>query len=92
VANSPSRLNPSALTLADAARLLTAVGGQGDVGMLAGNGRRADRVDNRWLDCLVGCAVAASLCGASVPGLAEPKPKRRVSHAERYAKWRANVG
>jgi len=24
--------------------------------------------DNHWLDCLVGCAVAASMCGAALPG------------------------
>jgi hypothetical protein len=27
------------------------------------------RPDNHWLDCLVGCAVAASICGVRLPGL-----------------------
>jgi len=27
------------------------------------------RPDNHWLDCLVGCAVAASICGIRLPGL-----------------------
>ena len=29
---------------------------------------RAAAVDNHWLDCLVGCAVAASIQGAILPG------------------------
>jgi len=40
--------------------------------------------DNHWLDCLVGCAVAASLQGVALPGMA-PEPgqdRRRVSFAE----------
>jgi len=40
--------------------------------------------DNHWLDCLVGCAVAASIQGVALPGMtAEPgKDRRRVSFAE----------
>jgi hypothetical protein len=30
---------------------------------------RATRPDNHWLDCLVGCAVAASVQGAGLPGV-----------------------
>jgi len=30
---------------------------------------RATRPDNHWLDCLVGCAVAASIQGAMLPGV-----------------------
>ncbi len=30
---------------------------------------RATRPDNHWLDCLVGCAVAASIQGVSLPGV-----------------------
>jgi len=30
---------------------------------------RATRPDNHWLDCLVGCAVAASIQGAGLPGV-----------------------
>jgi hypothetical protein len=29
---------------------------------------RAGAPDNHWLDCLVGCAVAASILGAVLPG------------------------
>jgi hypothetical protein len=31
---------------------------------------RPERPDNHWLDCLVGCAVAASMDGAVLPGTA----------------------
>ncbi len=37
---------------------------------------RPTRPDNHWLDCLVGCAVAASICGVSLPGM-DAKPKRQ---------------
>ncbi|MBI5724827.1 MAG: phage terminase large subunit family protein [Planctomycetes bacterium] len=33
------------------------------------------RPDNHWFDCLVGCAVAASISGIALPGM-EAKPKR----------------
>jgi len=41
---------------------------------------RAARPDNHWLDCLVGCAVAASIQGASLQGLAATRqaPARRI--------------
>ena len=42
---------------------------------------RAGRPDNHWLDCLVGCAAAASLLGVAVPGI-EP-PKRRKNPFDR---------
>jgi hypothetical protein len=29
---------------------------------------RPGRSDNHWLDCMVGCAVAASMLGSSLPG------------------------
>ena len=38
---------------------------------------RPERGDNHWFDCLVGCAVAASIQGVSLMGLT-PKPKKRV--------------
>ena len=38
---------------------------------------RAGRPDNHWLDCLVGAAAAASMCGASLPGMAAAPPDRR---------------
>jgi len=46
--------------------------------------QRPERTDNHWLDCLVGCAVAASMQGVALPGMAtEPvKDRRRISFAE----------
>ncbi|MCC5830151.1 MAG: phage terminase large subunit family protein [Phycisphaeraceae bacterium] len=32
---------------------------------------RATRPDNHWLDCLVGCAVASSIQGVSLPGVTD---------------------
>jgi hypothetical protein len=45
---------------------------------------RPERSDNHWLDGVVGCAVAASMQGCSLPGTdVKPAPKReRVSFAE----------
>ena len=44
---------------------------------------RATRPDNHWLDCLVGCAVAASIQGASLAsvesGNPRPRPRLRLS-------------
>ncbi len=40
---------------------------------------RVDGLDNHWLDCLVGCAVAASMGGAAPPGLVGDAPKHRPS-------------
>ena len=40
---------------------------------------RVDGLDNHWLDCLVGCAVAASMGGAAPPGLVGDAPKLRPS-------------
>ena len=49
----------------------------------AGHGRdvqerkpKPTRADNHWLDCLVGCAVAASMCGVKLPG-ADVGPRRQ---------------
>jgi phage terminase large subunit GpA-like protein len=41
---------------------------------------RAGGPDNHWLDCLVGCAVAASIQGAALPGVADglSRPRRRI--------------
>jgi phage terminase large subunit GpA-like protein len=47
---------------------------------------RPSRPDNHWLDCLVGCAVAASMTGAKlgVERPAEPaKPRIRLSQLQR---------
>jgi phage terminase large subunit GpA-like protein len=38
---------------------------------------RPGRVDNHWLDCIVGCAVAASMLGASLPGARVVKQVKR---------------
>ncbi len=39
---------------------------------------RAGRSENHWFDCLVGCAVAASMQGVVLPGTDErPKKNRR---------------
>ncbi len=45
---------------------------------------RPERGDNHWFDCLVGCAVAASIQGASLPGTdgREAAKRGRVSFAE----------
>jgi phage terminase large subunit GpA-like protein len=46
--------------------------------------QKAVHRDNHWLDCLVGCAVAASIQGIAPPGLERAaKPERkRISFAE----------
>lgn len=43
---------------------------------------RAVGRDNHWLDCAVGCAVAASLQGVTLPGEAPVRKRRRVNIAE----------
>ena len=49
-----------------------------------GQGRRVhewrakpSKPDNHWFDCLVGCAVAASIAGAKTPGEAAPARQRK---------------
>ena len=49
-----------------------------------GRGRKVDEwkvrpssVDNHWLDCLVGCTVAASMQGCALAGQQPAKPRRR---------------
>jgi phage terminase large subunit GpA-like protein len=48
---------------------------------------RATRPDNHWLDCLVGCAVAASIQGAGLAGVetrsSGPRPRLRLSELQR---------
>ncbi|GAB6184595.1 terminase gpA endonuclease subunit [Thermopirellula anaerolimosa] len=55
---------------------------------------RVSAGDNHWLDCLVGCAVAASIQGVSLAGMrAEPdKDRRRVSFAELQRRRRGHHG
>jgi hypothetical protein len=44
---------------------------------------RVDGVDNHWLDCLVGCAVAASMQGAVLYGIdTRQAPRRRLRLSE----------
>ena len=38
--------------------------------------------DNHWLDCLVGCAVAASMLGATLPGLELIRQGRRKRYTQ----------
>ncbi len=41
------------------------------------------RIDNHWLDCLVGCSVAASMQGAVLYGTDTlPAPRRRIRLSE----------
>ena len=46
----------------------------------------SDRVDNHWLDCLVGCAVCASMLGAALPETLNKarvvKPKIKLSEKQ----------
>jgi hypothetical protein len=37
---------------------------------------RPENNDNHWLDGVVGCAVAASMCGAVLPGTDSQKPSK----------------
>lgn len=45
--------------------------------------------DNHWLDCLVGCAVAASIQGITPAGLEQQKQPKRVSFHELQQKRRS---
>ena len=48
---------------------------------------RPEAVENHWLDCLVGCAVAASIQGAVLPGTDGPaargRPRMKLSDLQR---------
>lgn len=41
--------------------------------------------DNHWWDCLVGCAVGASMLGCAIPGQERTKRKQRMTAAEMAA-------
>jgi len=45
--------------------------------------------DNHWFDCLVGCAVAASMDGITLDGTGPrgPQPERRVYYLPRRRGW-----
>ena len=61
-----------------------------------GRGRKVDEWkprpnrDNHLLDCAVGCCVAASMVGASLPTVHADgiRSKPKISYAERYAAWK----
>lgn len=68
---------------------------------VSANGRTVDEwrlrpgvADNHWFDCVVGCAVAASMLGVVLPGSgAEPKrPRKRVSLVELQRQARERQG
>ncbi|MEZ6068280.1 MAG: terminase gpA endonuclease subunit [Planctomycetaceae bacterium] len=41
--------------------------------------------ENHWLDCVTGCAVAASMCGASItPAITTTAPRKRSKRAAKY--------
>ena len=46
---------------------------------------KPDRSDNHWLDCLSGCAVCASMLGATLPelGAARPVSRARIKLSDR---------
>jgi phage terminase large subunit GpA-like protein len=64
-----------------------------------GRGRVVDEwkqrpnTDNHWFDCLVGCAVAANLQGASLSQMqaAKEAPKKRISLAELQRRRRSEA-
>ena len=43
---------------------------------------RPTKPDNHWLDCLVGCAVAASMCGVRAPGQDAPPTRQRKKYTQ----------
>lgn len=52
---------------------------------------RPGRRDNHWFDCLVGCAVAASMQGCSLPEMASKFKRTRLSFAEMQRRRREAV-
>jgi hypothetical protein len=55
---------------------------------------KPDRPDNHWFDAICGCASAASLCGAVLPGVGNevepPKKQKRLSFRELQERHRAS--
>ena len=43
---------------------------------------RPAKPDNHWLDCLVGCAVAASMCGVRAPGQDAARRRERKRYTQ----------
>jgi len=50
---------------------------------------RPTRPDNHWLDCLVGCAAAASMIGVQQPGMQAPprRERKRYTQEDLRRKW-----
>lgn len=48
---------------------------------------KPERSDNHWLDCTAGCAVCASMLGATLPelGAARPVPRPKIKLSDRIA-------
>ena len=48
---------------------------------------KPERSDNHWLDCTAGCAVCASMLGATLPelGAARPAPRARIKLSDRVS-------
>ena len=48
---------------------------------------KPERSDNHWLDCTAGCAVCASMLGATLPelGAVRPAPRARIKLSDRIA-------
>jgi len=44
---------------------------------------RSGAVDNHWLDCLVGCAVAASTLGVALTGMEAVRQRKRKRYTQR---------
>jgi hypothetical protein len=55
---------------------------------------RPNKPDNHFFDCLVGCSVAASLLGCTMPGTFDAKPvkRQRVSWQQRQKEQRSKRG
>ena len=45
---------------------------------------KASAVDNHWLDCLVGCAAAASMLGVALAGMVQPPRTKRKRNRVSY--------
>ena len=44
---------------------------------------KPSKPDNHWFDCLVGCAVAAAMCGCKTPGMTATSTRKRTRRRKR---------